>query len=165
MTIASVSARRRYLDRSSLISDRATCFIAFTMFPKPSIGLGFRHDGQDLNHLFDHIVIHPNIVADAKAVLGMSQPSKPLDPALARPGWLVPQMLLNAVSHRSAYVALELAQILGRFRGEQDFVAHSGYILARITNVDNRFGAPPFTVCQKHYYLPDAPRRLRPLSR
>src|SRR5713226_2308301 len=83
MMIPSFSAKRRYFDRSSLISERATCFIAFTVFRKPGIGLGFRHNRQDLDHLFGHIVKHPNIVTDTKAILGMRKPSQPLDAAPA----------------------------------------------------------------------------------
>src|SRR5713101_7900353 len=106
MTISSLSARRRYFDRSSLISDRATCFIAFTMFRKPGISLGFRHNRQDLDHLFCHIVKHPNIVTDTKTVLGMREPSESFDAALARFGWLMPQMRLEGVTNPGAGVRL-----------------------------------------------------------
>ena len=52
MTISSFSARRRYFDRSSLISDRATFFIAFTMFRKPGVRPGLRHDRPKLGPPF-----------------------------------------------------------------------------------------------------------------
>src|SRR5437764_1326896 len=84
----SSSARRRYFDRSSLISDRATRFIAFTMFRKPGIGLRFRHNRQDVDHPLGHIVEHPNIVSDAQSILGTRKSSQPLDAALAHLGRL-----------------------------------------------------------------------------
>src|SRR5207245_4491276 len=100
MTICSFSARRRYFDRSSLISDRATCFITFTMFGKPVIGFGFRDNRQDLHRLLSHIVKHPYIATDTKAVLGVREPSQPLDAAFAHFRRLMPQMRFNGVTHR-----------------------------------------------------------------
>src|SRR5262249_4235605 len=64
--------------------------------------------------------------------LRLREPAQPLDAALARFGRLVPQVLLDGVTHRSADVRFEAMQVLGRFRGQQDVVAHSGYILARL---------------------------------
>src|SRR5262245_42510228 len=125
--MSSVSARRRYFDRSSLISDRATCFIAFTMFRKPGIHFGFRHDSQDLDHPFGYIVKHSKIVTDAKAVLGLRQPAQSLDAASAHLGGLMPQVLLDGITHRGADTRLEIVQVLDRFRSQHDGVGHSGY--------------------------------------
>src|SRR5262245_31371556 len=111
MTISSCSASRRYFDRSSLISDRATRFIATPMFRQPGIGFGFRHDGQNQHGLFAHVVKHPNVIADAEAVLGMGEPPQSLDAAPAHFGWLMPQVLFEGVAHRGADVRLEVVQV------------------------------------------------------
>src|SRR6266851_3859740 len=102
MTISSFSDRRRYFDRSSLTSDRATRFIVLSMFREPCVNLGFLHDRQDLDRLFSHIVKHANVVACAKSILRMRQTAQPFDAALAHFGRLMPQMLFDGVTHRGA---------------------------------------------------------------
>src|SRR5262245_25017382 len=132
MTICSFSARRRYFDRSSLISDSAICFIAFSMFFEPGVGFGFRHDCQDLDRLLGHVVEDSNVVSDSKTVLWPGEPSQSLGAALARLGRLMPQMLFDRVAHRGPDIRLEIVQVLYRFRSQYNIVAHSGYILARL---------------------------------
>src|SRR5262245_58158132 len=136
MTISSPSASRRYFDRSSVISDRATFFIAFTISRKPGIGVGFRHNRQDLDRYLDHIVKGTNIVTDTKAILGMREPAQSLDAASAHLGWLMPQVLFDGVAHLAPEVRFEFVQVLDSFRGQHDVVSHSGYIIARIAVLD-----------------------------
>src|SRR5687767_1925880 len=102
ITISSFSARRRYFDKSSLISDRGICFIAFTVFFEPSDGLGFQHDRQDLDYFIGYVVKHSSVITHAKAVLGSGEASQALDAALAGFGRLMPQMLLDGITHRGA---------------------------------------------------------------
>ena len=42
-------------------------------------------------------------------------------------------MLFDRVTHRGADVRLEIIQVVNRLRGQHDVVAHSGYIVARLS--------------------------------
>src|SRR4051794_28947815 len=107
MTISSPSASRRYFERSSFTSDSATCFIALTVFLKPGVRLGFRDNRQDLDLVTRDVIEDPDVVTDAQTVLRVGQSAEPLDPALARLGGLVPQVLLHRVSDLRPDVCLE----------------------------------------------------------
>jgi hypothetical protein len=106
------------------------------MSVKPGIDRGFRHDRQDLDRFLGHIVKHPNVIADARAILRMQEPAQTLDAALAHFGWLMPQMLLNGITDRITDVGFEIIQVLDRFWGQHDLVSHSGHIVARFATLD-----------------------------
>src|SRR5262245_23903152 len=122
MMISSFSAKRRYFDRSSLISDSAICFITFSMFCKPFVGAGFRDDRQNLYHLSSYIEKDANIITDAQAVLGTREPSKFLDTALAHLGRLMSQMLFNRITHLGSDLRLQIVEVLDGFRGQHNSI-------------------------------------------
>src|SRR5438132_745161 len=101
------------------------------MFFEPSTGLGLRHDRQNLNRLFCHVVKHSDVVTDSKTVLRSREPSQTLDPALARLGWFMPQVLFDGIAHRGADIRRDINQVFDRFRSQKYIVSHSGYIVAR----------------------------------
>jgi len=76
------------------------------------------------------VVEHPHF-PDPQAVLRTRKPPKPLDPAPARPLRLVPQMSFHGVADFGTQMGRQFLQVLGRLGGEQHFVSHSGYIVAR----------------------------------
>ncbi len=96
------------------------------MLCQPGIGLGFRHDGQDLHDRFAHVVKYPDLITDAEAVLRVRDPAQPLDAAAAHLGRLVPQVQFEGVTDRGAGVRREAVQVLDRLRGQHDLVGHSG---------------------------------------
>jgi len=97
------------------------------MFRKPGIRLGFRHNCQDLHGCFGHIVEHPDIVTDAKAVLGMGVASQPLDAALAHFCGLMAQMLFDANAYDKARTEYE--RILTEKPDDPDALANMGLLL------------------------------------
>src|SRR5262249_41385158 len=75
MTMRSFSPRCKYLERSSLTSDRATFFIFALLFQiwlarlgPPPIHLRFWHDGENLDGRRRHVIEHAQIL-DSQAVL------------------------------------------------------------------------------------------------
>src|SRR6185503_12342979 len=94
MTISSSTASRRYLERSSFTSARATsfgalCWRAFLI--EPRLRFGLRDDREDLDLRFCNVIEHPD-VANSQTVLRLRQAPESLDPTLADLRRLVRQM-------------------------------------------------------------------------
>src|SRR5450755_2313796 len=62
ITISSVSARRRYFERSSFTSESGTVFIALTYLFEPRIRIGFRDDRETLNLLALDVIEYPKVI-------------------------------------------------------------------------------------------------------
>src|SRR5947209_2319215 len=86
MTISSVAASRKYLDRSSLTLARATALSGLAFLIEPGLRFAFFDDRKDLDRSLGNVIEHPN-VADSKAILRLRQPPKPLDATLAGLCW------------------------------------------------------------------------------
>src|SRR5574341_812852 len=48
------------------------------------------------------------------------------------------QILLDGIAHDRPAISFEIAQVFDGLRSENDVVAHSGYIIARITGIYKR---------------------------
>jgi hypothetical protein len=59
--ISSPAARRRYFDRASLISGRATARRPCAFFVKPSLRFVLPDDGEDLDRRFRNVIEHPDV--------------------------------------------------------------------------------------------------------
>jgi hypothetical protein len=70
---------------------------------EPTRGFGFRDDREDLDG-FGCDVIENSHLPNPEAILRLAQAPQALDPALAYPGWLVPQVPLESVPHLGAPV-------------------------------------------------------------
>ena len=97
---------------------------------KPARGFGFRDDREDLDGFAREVIEHPHF-PNPKAILRLTQAAEALDPALAYPGWFVPQVPLKGVPHFGPVVGGQSPEGLGRFRGQDDLVPHSGQNIAR----------------------------------
>ena len=85
ITISSLTASRRYLERSTPPSARATSFAPCVGVPclvEPRLRFGLRDDREDLDLRFCNVIEHPD-VADAQAVPRLAQTPESLDPTLA----------------------------------------------------------------------------------
>jgi hypothetical protein len=96
---------------------------------EPTFRLGLCHDRQDLD-LSPYDIIEHAELADAEPVLGLSHPSKPLDPAPAELHGLMPKVSLHRIPYLRTIVCLEPAKIGDRLAGKDDLVAHSGSRIA-----------------------------------
>src|SRR5262245_30314087 len=101
MTICSVSAKRKYRERSSFTSESGTVFIRSTFLLKPGVGIGFRDDRQHLDFFANDVIEHTQLI-HAKAILRVRELPKTFDPTLAHLGRLVSQVDLHSIAHLSA---------------------------------------------------------------
>jgi hypothetical protein len=88
---------------------------------KPARRLAFRDDGEDFDG-FDRDVIENSHLPDPKPILGLAQTPQTLDPALARPSWLVPQVPFESVHSNKIHIDL-FVRIMERIGGAQLAVA------------------------------------------
>src|SRR5574341_687979 len=91
MRIASDSARRRNRERASLTSASAAWRIGRPVLDKPARRLGFRDDGEDFDRFGRDVIEHSHL-PNPQPILWLAQATQPLDPTLAYPGWLIPQV-------------------------------------------------------------------------
>jgi hypothetical protein len=120
MTISSSTASRRYLDRLSFTSARATSFAALcrrAFFVEPRLRFGLRDNREDLDLRFSNVIEHPD-VANPQTVLRLTQAPESLDPTLADLRRLVRQMhvkrLRDAISDRHRQILSAVAAASAR---------------------------------------------------
>jgi len=65
---------------------------------EPARGFGFRDDREDLDGFARDVIEHPHF-SNPQAILRLTQAPEALDPALAYPGRLVPQVPFQGVPH------------------------------------------------------------------
>src|SRR6266478_1131899 len=85
ITISSPTASRKYLDKSSFTSARATSRVTLRwcpLFVEPRLGFGLRDDREDLDLRFCNVIEHPD-VAYSQAVLRLAQTPESLNATLA----------------------------------------------------------------------------------
>src|SRR5258706_11702298 len=97
ITTSSDSARRRNRDRSSFPSARATGRIRLSVRLEPLRRFGLGDDREDFDVFDRDVIVDPNL-PHPKPILRLTQPAQVLDPALADPGGLVPQVPLESLS-------------------------------------------------------------------
>ena len=78
------------------------------------------HDSDHLDVPFRHVVENPKFL-DAEPVLRLVDPAKPLNPASARLGGLMPDVSLKRVAHDSTKPRRETLEVGCRLRSENDF--------------------------------------------
>jgi len=82
ITISSSTARRKYRERSSLISASATALGWRPFFVEPSLRFVLVDDRKDLDLRFSNVIKHPDI-CNPEPVLRLREPTQSLDPAFA----------------------------------------------------------------------------------
>jgi len=65
---------------------------------EPAGGFGLRDDSEDLDGLTRDVITYPHF-PHPEPILRLAQAPQALDPALAYPGGLVPQVPFEGVSH------------------------------------------------------------------
>ena len=95
----------------------------------PAYTLRFIPAREDLDGFARDVIEHPHF-SNPKAILRLTQAPKALDPALAYPGRLVPQVPFQGVPHFGPMVGGQRPEGLGRRRGQDDLVPHSGQNIA-----------------------------------
>jgi hypothetical protein len=103
ITISSLAASRKYLERSSFTSASATSLTPLrwrALFVEPRLHFGLRDDREDLDLRLCNVIEHPD-VANSQAILRLAQTPESLDPTPADLHRFVCQMnvkrLLDAV--------------------------------------------------------------------
>src|SRR6266542_4445464 len=125
MTISPDSAKRRNRERSSLTSASAAWRTGRAVLGKPAGCFRFRDDCEDLDRFARDVIEYPHF-PNPEAILRLAQAAKALDPALAYPGGLVPQVLFEGVPYFGPAVGWQGPVGPGRPRRQDDLVAHSG---------------------------------------
>ena len=140
MTISSSTANRRYFDRSSLISARATALGLVSgwrpLLFEPRLRVGFRDDSEDLDLRFCNVIKHPD-VAHSEAVLGLAQTPESLDAALADLRWCVREVQFEGLLDSGANRHRQVLQRGHGLRSQNDLKSQSGQIIARIAGCGN----------------------------
>jgi hypothetical protein len=139
MTISSSTANRRYFDRSSLISARATALglVGWRPLPfEPRLRVGFRDDSEDLDLRFCNVIKHPD-VAHSEAVLGLAQTPESFDAALADLCWVVREVQFEGLLDSGANRHRQVLQRGHCLRSQNDLKSQSGQIIARIVGCGN----------------------------
>jgi hypothetical protein len=107
---------------------------------EPARCFGFRDDREDLDSFARDVIEHPHF-PNPKSILRLTQAAKALDPALAYPGRLVPQVPFEGVPHFGPMVSRQRPEGLRRLRGQDDLIPHSGQNIARLDTLSNRIAA------------------------
>ena len=133
MTTSSRSARRRYFERSSLTSARATARRgrAFCVEPRSRPGLG--DHAHDFDGRFCNVIEHPD-VADPRAELRLARPPQPCDPASADLRRFMPELHLNGVPDFTPNERRKRPQRPSR--GEAPAGVRRGFLAAKQSAVD-----------------------------
>ena len=133
ITISSSTASRRYFDKSSFISARATSRAALRWRPllvEPRLGVRFRDDREDLDLRLCNVIEHPD-VSDPQAILRLAHPPEPLDPTLADLCRLVRQVHVERLYDARPKRHRQILERPCSSRRKNDLKCHCGQILAR----------------------------------
>jgi len=153
ITISSSTASRRYFERSSLTSARATSFALLgwrTLFVEPGLRFGLRDNCEDLDLRLCNVIEHPD-VANAQAILRLAQAPEALDPTLADLRRLVRHVYDERLRDARPNRHREILEGRRGCRRKDDLECHSSYILARFQEMfqtaSSRFSGltPAFT--------------------
>jgi hypothetical protein len=98
---------------------------------EPARGFGFRDDREDLDGFVRDVIEHPHF-SNPQAILRLTQAPEALDPALAYPGRLVPQVPFQGIPHFRPMVGRQRPESLCRLGRQDNLVPHSGQNIARL---------------------------------
>jgi hypothetical protein len=90
---------------------------------EPARRFGFRDDREDRDS-FGCDVIENSDLPNAESILRLAQAAQALDPVLAHPSRLVPQVPFESVPHGCALVGRQGSVSLRRLRDKDDIIAH-----------------------------------------
>lgn len=96
---------------------------------EPRLGFRFADDREDLDFLVGEVIEHPEF-AYPKTILRLSQPTKPLDPALRHLGRFVAEVRFESIANRRA------------MNGRQRFQRARGMVLLTEIGDWRRFASP-----------------------
>src|SRR5713101_2445120 len=125
MTISSSAASRKYFDRSSLTFARATSRSRRALPVEPGLGLLLFDDREDFDCGLGNVIEHPDLV-DSKAILRLTQASKPLDATLARFRWFESEVASQSIPDLAPNSCRQSLKRLGSVWGQHDVEPHSG---------------------------------------
>ncbi len=130
MTISSSAASRKYFEKSSFSSARATSRAGRAFLVEPRLGLLLGDDCKDFDRRFCNVIEHPHL-PDAKSVLWPAESTKPLNAALADSAWFVSQVTFESVAHPCPIATGQPPEILGGLWCQDNLESHSGQMIAR----------------------------------